>query len=91
MKSALAAITAAVVGVILNLTVWFALAVLFGKVDVVASGPFKLHVPLWATLSLPALGLSVFACVMMFAWHRGVMTTLAVCAALAVGLRFAGL
>lgn len=91
LKSALAAITAAVVGVILNLTVWFALAVLFGKVDILASGPFKLHMPVWATLSVPALGLSVVAFVMMFAWHRGVMTTLAVCAVLAAGLRFGGL
>ncbi len=91
LKGALAAITAAVVGVILNLTVWFALAVLFGKVDMLATGPFNLHVPVWATLSLSALGLSVVALVMMFVWHRGVMTTLAVCAALAVGLRFGGL
>ena len=33
LSGALAAITAAVVGVILNLTVWFALHVLFGQVD----------------------------------------------------------
>jgi chromate transporter len=89
LKAALAAITAAVVGVILNLTVWFALNVLFAKVDVVTSGPFRLHIPAWQALSLPALGLAALAFLMLLVWHRGVMTTLAVCAALAVALRFA--
>ena len=38
LKSALAAVTAAVVGVILNLTVWFALHVLFARVSDAAGG-----------------------------------------------------
>jgi len=90
LKSALAAITAAVVGVILNLTIWFALNVLFAKVDLVSARPAHLHVPQLASLSLPALILAVLAAVMLFALHRGVIVTLAVCAAAALGLRWLG-
>ena len=91
LKSALAAITAAVVGVILNLTVWFALNVLFGRVDLVVSGPFHLHVPALTTLSWPALGLAILAAVVLLVLHRGVIATLALCGALALGLRWMGL
>ncbi len=90
LKSALAAITAAVVGVILNLTIWFALNVLFAKVDVVRAGPAHLHVPDPASLSLPALLLAVVAAVMLLALHRSVILTLAVCAAAAFGARWFG-
>ena len=46
--AALKAITAAVAGVILNLSLWFALHVLFGKVSVRSFGPVSLAVPeLW--------------------------------------------
>jgi chromate transporter len=84
LKSALAAVTAAVVGVILNLTVWFALHVLFGVVTQHSAGPLRLHVPDLATLSLPAVVLSGVAVVLLFALHRGVLTTLAVCGGLAL-------
>ncbi len=90
LKAALAAITAAVVGVILNLTIWFALNVLFAKVDVVRAGPAHLHVPDPSSLSWPALVLAVAAAVMLLALHRGVITTLAVCGAAALGLRWLG-
>ncbi|MDO8352241.1 MAG: chromate efflux transporter, partial [Aestuariivirga sp.] len=46
LSGALAAITAAVVGVILNLSVWFGLHVLFGKVNRL-EGPFKPWLPDW--------------------------------------------
>jgi len=45
LSDALAAITAAVVGVILNLAVWFALHTLFGEVAVVERGVLRLFVP----------------------------------------------
>ena len=54
LKSALAAVTAAVVGVILNLTVWFALHVLFARVSEQHMGPLRLHVPDLASISVPA-------------------------------------
>ncbi len=81
LKSALAAVTAAVVGVILNLTVWFALHVLFAKVGVVRAGPLSLAVPDPATLEPLALGLAALAFALLFGLHRGIATTLAVCAA----------
>jgi chromate transporter len=84
LKAALAAVTAAVVGVILNLTVWFALHVLFAGVTERFAGPLRLHIPDLATISWPALLLSGVAIVLLFVLHRGVLTTLAACGALAL-------
>lgn len=84
LKAALAAVTAAVVGVILNLTVWFALHVLFATVTERFAGPLRLHVPEPGSISGPALILSGIAVVLLFMLHRGVLTTLAVCGALAL-------
>ena len=84
LKAALAAVTAAVVGVILNLTVWFALHVLFATVTERFAGPLRLHVPDLGSISGPALLLSGVAVVLLFVLHRGVLTTLAVCGALAL-------
>ena len=83
LKAALSAVTAAVVGVILNLTVWFALHVLFATVTERSAGPLRLHVPELASISWPALLLAGVAVVLLFLLHRGVLTTLAVCGALA--------
>jgi chromate transporter len=84
LKAALAAVTAAVVGVILNLTVWFALHVLFGTVSEVWAGPLRLHVPSPSSISLPALLLTGVAIVLLFVLHRGIAATLSVCGALAL-------
>jgi chromate transporter len=84
LRSALAAVTAAVVGVILNLTVWFALQVLFARVGELRLGSLHLLTPDPATLSLKALGLSLLAAVMLFVLHRGIMPTLAACSAVAL-------
>jgi chromate transporter len=84
LKSALAAVTAAVVGVILNLTVWFALHVVFGTVAERTAGPLRLHVPELASLSPLALLLSLLAVALLFLLHRGVLTTLGICGALAL-------
>lgn len=89
LRGALAGVTAAVVGVILNLTVWFALHVLFARVPVTTFGPLKLYLPDWATLDAVALGLSGLAVVLLLVLHRGVLTTLAICGAAAVVIRAA--
>ncbi|WP_101068059.1 chromate efflux transporter [Roseovarius salinarum] len=57
LKGALAAISAAVVGVILNLSVWFALHVLFGRVRDTAFGA----IPDWSSFSPQAAGLTALA------------------------------
>ncbi|MFO0991009.1 MAG: chromate efflux transporter [Hyphomicrobiales bacterium] len=85
LSGALAAITAAVVGVILNLSLWFALHVLFAKVDRMAWGLAKPWVPDIATLDFAALGLSIIAAVALLRLHFGIFGTLALCAALGVG------
>jgi chromate transporter len=84
LSAALAGITAAVVGVILNLAVWFALHVLFGRVDEADAGPFHLLVPDWRTLDLPSLLIAVAAAFALFRLRWGMLTTLA--AAVAAGL-----
>jgi chromate transporter len=59
LDGALTALTAAVVGVILNLAVWLALRVLFRVVDVRQVGPVTLNVPSWSTLDAFALVLAL--------------------------------
>ncbi len=82
LSAALTAITAMVVGVILNLAVWFALHTLFAQVDVISFYGARLQVPEWGTLNFAALGIAAFACLLTFYVKRGMGTTLAVSAAL---------
>jgi chromate transporter len=84
LQSALAAVTASVVGVILNLTVWFGLHVLFGTLFQVAAGPLTLLTPDPGSLNLVAGLLAAVAALLLFVLHRGILTTLAVCSTLAL-------
>jgi chromate transporter len=84
LKSALSAVTAAVVGVILNLTVWFAIHVLFAQVTERFFGPLRLLVPEPAAFAWPAAALSALAIALLFVWHRGIITTLGICGAVAL-------
>lgn len=84
LRAALAAVTAAVVGVILNLTVWFALNVLFGENTTTWYGPLRLYVPNPVSVDPAALVLTLVAFVLLFRLHRGIMTTLAICGGLGV-------
>ncbi|MFD1733898.1 chromate transporter [Deinococcus malanensis] len=77
LSGALTAITAAVVGVILNLSVWFALNTLFSKVGETHLGPLRLYTPDWTTLSVPSLVLSVIAGIALFRFNLGTIPTLA--------------
>ena len=86
LQSALAAVTAAVVGVILYLTVWFALHVIFARVGETWAGPVRLYLPDLSSLDWVALVLAILAVVLLFVLHRGIITTLAVCAALALAI-----
>jgi chromate transporter len=86
LKSALSAITAAVVGVVLNLSVWFALHVLFRKVAEVRFGPLDFSAPEVTSLDPIAALLAVLAAVLLFLLHAGIFTVLAICGAAALGL-----
>jgi len=80
LSGALAAISAAVTGVILNLAVWFGLHVLFVEVNRYAAGPVSMPLPVWQTFQLPAFFLALLAAFLLFRLKRGVVTTLAICA-----------
>jgi chromate transporter len=81
---ALAAITAAVVGVILNLAVWFALHVLFGEVREVERFGTSLDVPVLATIDRAALVLTLAAILALFHLRIGMIPVLAACSAAGV-------
>lgn len=61
LKSALAAITAAVVGVVLNLSIWFALHVFFSDLTTHHIGPLHVIIPDLASLELRAVLLALVA------------------------------
>jgi chromate transporter len=87
---ALAAITAAVVGVILNLAIWFALHVLFAEVEEVRALAMSIDVPAPASLNVPSLVLTLGALVAIFRFGIGMIPVLAACAALGVGYHLVG-
>jgi chromate transporter len=79
---ALAGIMAAVVGVILNLSVWFALHTLFAEVDEVHWGALRLWCPRWRSLDPGALGIAIVAALAIFRAHWGMARTLGLSVAL---------
>lgn len=81
LSGALAAISAAVTGVILNLAVWFGLHVLFSGVARFAAGPISMPLPEWQTFQLPSFCLTLLAALLLFFFKRGIVTTLVICAA----------
>jgi chromate transporter len=87
LSGALAAITAAVVGVILNLTVWFALHVLFGHVTERHAGWLRWYAFDPLALDLKAAALAVIAGVLAFVLHRGLIEVVVVMAALGIATR----
>ncbi|WP_456388865.1 chromate efflux transporter [Profundibacter sp.] len=80
LRGALSAITAAVVGVILNLSLWFALHVFFGRVTVVKHGPLTLFTPDLATLDLRVVVLALLSGVMILRLHMDLLMVLALVA-----------
>jgi chromate transporter len=80
LSAALSAITAAVVGVILNLAIWFAIHTLFGEVRAVPFATGRFEVPVLGTLDLAALVLATLAAIAIFRFKAGVLPVLAVCA-----------
>jgi chromate transporter len=90
LAAALSGITAAVVGVILNLAVWFALHVLFARVDEVKVGPIHLLVPDWGTLDAASLLIAIGAAFAMFRLKWGMLTTLGAAAACGIAIRLLG-
>ena len=84
LSGALAAITAAVVGVIFNLAVWFSLHVLFAQVVESRWGVLRFSIPQWASLDPLSLMLAVSAGMAMLRFRMGMMPTLAACGTVGV-------
>jgi len=86
LAAALSAVTAAVVGVIANLAVWFALHVLFGEVGEVSAGPLSLPVPALSSFDPAAAVIAVAAGIALLRFHVNLVAVLGVCAAAGAAL-----
>jgi len=88
LRGALSAITAAVVGVVLNLSLWFALHVFFARLEVVEAGPARLLVPDLTSLDLQVVGLAGISAYLLARRHWDLLNVLAL---VALGGAVAGL
>jgi chromate transporter len=91
LSAALSGVTAAVVGVIANLAVFFAVHTLFADVHLVTAGPFHVQVPELASLKPVSVAIAVVAAVLLFRLKWSVLRTLATCAALGLVAALLGL
>src|SRR5262249_37936715 len=80
LNAALSTITAAVVGVILNLSIWFALHTMFGTLSEQHRYGMRLLIPNWMTIDLMDVAIAVAAMIAMLRFKIGMLTTLAVSA-----------
>lgn len=90
LRGALAGITAAVVGVILNLTVWFGLHVFFGKVTPLSTGWLKLWVPEFGTLDWRVIVLATVSGVLLLLRHWSIASVLGVASLGGIAFRLLG-
>jgi chromate transporter len=90
LAGALSAITAAVVGVILNLAVWFAIHTAFHETKPFNGYGLSVDVPILSSLDPWALSLALGAVVAIFRFKAGMIQTLAACSALGVLLYLSG-
>ncbi len=91
LTAALTAITAAVVGVILNLAVWFGLHVVFDEVRTVTAFGLDLDVPIWSTVNPAAAALVLAALVVVFHFKLGPVPVLVGSALAGMALALMGL
>jgi chromate transporter len=79
-----------VVGVILNLSIWFALHTLFRQTVAIQSFGLAFDAPVLRSVDLPALALSVAAAIAIFRFNAGMLVVLAASCITGILLRFAG-
>jgi chromate transporter len=91
LSAALTGITAAVVGVIANLSVYFAVHTLFARTTSTHWGPLAVELPVPSSLRPVALGIAVLAAVLLFRLKWSVLRTLGICAALGLVAGLIGL
>jgi chromate transporter len=90
LSGALAAITAAVVGVVLNLAIWFAIHTIFRKTVAVNSYGLSFDAPIPSSVDVWSLALALAAAVAIFRFKVGMIQTLGACCAAGVALYLAG-
>ena len=86
LRAALAGVSAAVVGVIANLSLWFGLHVLFGTVTAFEAGPVRLALPEPASFDWRSALVAAGAAMLLLRLHRGIPLTLALCSAAGIVL-----
>ena len=91
LTGALSAITAAVVGVILNLAIWFAIHTVFRSVQPVRGYGFNFDLPVFASLDPWAFALSLAAAVAIFRFKIGMIPVLAGCSLAGIALHMIGI
>jgi chromate transporter len=90
LAGALSAITAAVVGVILNLSIWFALHTVFRQTVPVRWSGLSFDMPVWSSIDVAALALAIAAAIAIFRFNVGMLMVLAGCCVAGVVLRLVG-
>lgn len=90
LSAALSAVTAAVVGVILNLSIWFAIHVVWREVAMIDAGPLSLELPVMRSIDWIAAALSALALGAVFRLKLGMATVLGGAAVLGLALHLAG-
>src|SRR4051794_25585527 len=90
LSGALSAITAAVVGVVLNLAIWFAIHTIFHETVPVRAFPFAFELPKLASVDWLALALSIAAAIAIFRFKVGMIPTLAACCVVGLLLYLSG-
>jgi chromate transporter len=88
LSAALTGVTAAVVGVIANLAVYFAVHTLFARTSTVSAGPINLDVPVWSSYVAESFVVTAVAMVLVFRLKWSVLRTLGVCALLGLVLSY---
>lgn len=91
LAGALSAITAAVVGVILNLSIWFAIHTGFREVTPMRSFGLSFEAPVLSSVDIAALGLAIAAAIAIFRFNIGMLIVLAGSCAAGVVLHLTGL
>ncbi len=91
LAAALAGVSAAVVGVIADLALFFALHTVFARTDRVTTGPLHLEVPRWSSWQPVAVAIAAVAAVLLFRVRWSVLRTLGVCALLGLAAAAVGL
>jgi chromate transporter len=91
LAGALTAITAAVVGVILNLSIWFALHTLFRETIPIHAFGLSFDRPVFASVDVAALMLSIAAAIAIFRFDLNMLTVLGGACVAGIALRLVGL